>query len=219
MWGEWVDHGHIASWWEWIYFPTYARLDGLMIGVSAAALQIFGPDQWNRLTRRWPLLLGGSLVPLSISCVLSSRKDSLIFSVIGFPLIAVGFGCLLVACLTPGCFLFRTRLAVTSRVAAWSYSMYLTHKIVIHVCQSFIERVGLNASGSLAFSLSALVSLLVAATMYRVVERPFLALRAALLWRKYPNVSGESARVERAQPGESSVSDLHAMRSHVPDEL
>jgi peptidoglycan/LPS O-acetylase OafA/YrhL len=193
-WFEWVDQSHIASWWEWIYFPTYARLDGLMIGVSAAALQIFRPGQWNWLTRRWPLLSGASLVPLCISCVLSSHKTSLIFSVLGFPLVAIGFGLLLMACLSPGCFLYRTRLTVTSRLAAWSYSIYLSHKVVIHLCQLAAHRAGFDASGNLALSASIVAALVVAATMYRVVERPFLALREVLLSRRRSIVSDVSAR-------------------------
>jgi peptidoglycan/LPS O-acetylase OafA/YrhL len=195
-WLEWVDQSHIATWWEWVYFPTYARLDGLMIGVSAAALQIFRPGQWNGLTRRWPLLLGASLVPLSISWVLSSDRASLSFSVFGFPLVAMGFGLLLVVFLAPGCLLSRMPLAVTSRVAGWSYSIYLTHKMVIHLSQLAIQRVGLNASSNWALALSAIAALIVAATMYRVVERPFLALREALLKKRLLESSHVSVRLE-----------------------
>jgi peptidoglycan/LPS O-acetylase OafA/YrhL len=203
-WNEWVSRSYSPSWWEWIYFPTYARLDSLMVGVVAAAVRIFKPSYWSWLTQRWPLLLGCSVGLLCIACFFLGEQQSLAFSVMGFPLVAIGYGCLLLACVSPGCFLHRTHLTVTSRVAAWSYSLYLTHKIVIHVCQSALEAVGLNVSSNLTLCISITASLIVAATLYRVVERPFLALRELLLSSKSSIGAGGSARVEQTQAGEAS---------------
>jgi peptidoglycan/LPS O-acetylase OafA/YrhL len=181
IWWKCVDHAYFPSWYEQIYCPTYDRLDGLLVGVSAAAFQIYVPTQWQSLTRRWPLLLAGSGFFLFAGYLLSTDRTSLVFTVIGFPTIATGYGLLLVAALSPGCFLHRTRLAVTNRVALWSYSLYLIHKVVVHVVQSECGQTGLDQSSTRVFVISIVVSLFAAWIMYRLLERPFLVLRDALL--------------------------------------
>src|SRR5215470_16380146 len=41
----------------WIYYPTWTRLDPLVLGVALAAIEKFRPTWWNRLTHCAPWLL------------------------------------------------------------------------------------------------------------------------------------------------------------------
>src|SRR3954463_13805007 len=57
-----------GPWQQWVYYPTYARLDGLTIGVSLAAVEIFQRRWWKGLTRQavwlWLPALGALILAL-----------------------------------------------------------------------------------------------------------------------------------------------------------
>jgi peptidoglycan/LPS O-acetylase OafA/YrhL len=184
VWEIWHgSHGSYAAWMEWIYYPTYARLDGLLVGVCIAGVQQFKSAWWERASRHWWGLFALGLALLGVAAVLCIDRNSLSSSVFAFPLVAGGYGCLLVAAVTPACFLHRIRFAANSVLAAWSYSLYLIHKAVINLSQEVLFQAGLARDGNATFLLALSAALGAAWALYAAVEQPFLRLRARLLQR------------------------------------
>jgi len=175
--------GNIIAWWEWVYYPTYNRLDGLLFGVCAAAVQNFMHPLWQRITSRWKMVALVGVALLYCSYVLSADQYSFVASVFSFPLIAAAYGCLLFAAVSPASVLHRIRLTTTSFMATWSYSIYLTHKGVIHLSQKLIAGFGIAPDSGVTFILATLVCVLVAWLLHLTVERPFMELRAMVLSR------------------------------------
>jgi len=173
--------GNIVAWWEWVYYPTYNRLDGLLFGVCAAAVQYFMPPMWQQLTSRWKLIALVGVALLYCSYVLSADQYSFVASVFSFPLIAAAYGCLLLAAVSPSSILHRVRLATTSFIATASYAIYLTHKGVIHISQDLSASFGLAPDSGITFILVTVICLAVAWLLHVAIERPFLQLRGTVL--------------------------------------
>jgi len=129
------------------------------------------------------LLAGLGSVLLYLAFLLTADQYSFAASVFGFPLVAVGYACLLVAALSPAGFLSRTRWSVTSSVAAWSYGIYLTHKGVIHLTQEGLSNFGIARESGMTFLCATVASLVAAWLLHIAVERPFMGLRAMVLSR------------------------------------
>jgi peptidoglycan/LPS O-acetylase OafA/YrhL len=155
---------------ERIYNPTWNRLDGLWMGVMLAAVQVFRPAWWTALMARAPilLLLGGAGMVASLALDFTSRLGAMV----GFPLLSASLACLLAALL--GDAMARWRWPGARFVATLAYSLYLTHKQVMHHVDWF-DDVPLLA---LAVKLAA--SFAVAAVLYVLVERPVLAWGSAI---------------------------------------
>jgi peptidoglycan/LPS O-acetylase OafA/YrhL len=171
------------SWMEWIYYPTYTRLDGLLVGVCAAGLQCYAPSRWDQLTRRWHWLAALGLALLVGAQALLTERTSFGASVFLFPLIAVAYGCLLIAAVSPRSFMYRTSLTLTSIMATLSYSLYLTHKAVIHVTQAALSPMGVEPNSNFMFVLALITSLASAWLLHVAIEQPFMRLRSRLVAR------------------------------------
>jgi len=176
-----VQVANYVDWYEWIYYPTYSRLDGLLVGVMAAATQRFEPLRWRQLTQHPHLLLCSGLVLLIIAELICTKRLSFASSVFSFPLIAVGYGLVLVAAVSPTCFLHRVRLTVTAFLASVSYSLYLVHKITIYIAQTALSHTQVSVDGVLTFLVCIAVSITGAWALHVAVERPFMNLRSVVL--------------------------------------
>lgn len=168
-----------------LYYPTYTRLDGLIVGVAIAALFRYQPRLREQITRHGNLVLGAGLVVL-FGChqmfggdLISTEFWSLQTSLAGFPLLSIGYGLLVVAALSPGSLLHRFQFKPTAALATVSYSIYLVHKMSNHwINENLTDFVELNEAQIFAVCLAAAV--LGGAAMYGLVEKPFLILRARL---------------------------------------
>lgn len=168
---------------QWIYYPGYTRMDGLVAGVALAALANFRPALWLRLTRRgnaW-LLLGLAL--LAGAYFLCAEQVSFGAAVFGFPLIGLGYACLVLGALSPKSLLCRFESRITAWIAAVSYSLYLIHKPLMHLTQVILGRYGYAEDGNFVLACAMLVSFLGGWLLHRLVERPALRLRSRLLRR------------------------------------
>jgi peptidoglycan/LPS O-acetylase OafA/YrhL len=161
---------------ENIYYPTYARLDGLLAGVLLAAISLFRPGWWRRIQSRPKLLFSSGTICLSISIWICREMHSFSTAVIGFPLLALSFGLLLISSLTWDNIPMRR---ITSAIATLAYSIYLTHKPIIHLVHQygspFIHHSVLLL---LTYPLSILAG---AAMLHFCVERPFLQSRGGIV--------------------------------------
>jgi peptidoglycan/LPS O-acetylase OafA/YrhL len=169
---------------KWIYYPTYNRLDGLLFGVGLAALLHFRPLIWQRLTRYGNGLLLASLVLLAAAYFLCRDMYTFQAAVFGFPLVSLAYAVLVLAALSPGCILCRWSSRFSGFIAAISYSLYLTHKQVIHLCHTWLGRHGLDNDNALLFWICLVLSILAAWMLRWAIERPFLRLRDRLLGKR-----------------------------------
>ncbi len=161
------------QWYRHVYYPTYCRLDGLLAGVSLAAIYHFRPVLWQRLARygNWLILLG--IAVLAGSYLLVLDQVSFTASVFGFPLIALGYGLLVAGAVSPGSLLFKWRSKSTTLIAAISYSVYLSHKGVIHITQ---ELTGIDRDSNLMLLACIVTTVVSAGLLYKIVEQPFITL-------------------------------------------
>ncbi len=166
-------------WYQYIYYPSWNRLDGLLAGVALAALYHFRPITWSRITRYGNLLLLAGLGILSGAWFLCEDQMTFSASVYGYPLIALGYGLIVAGAVSPGSLLYRLRSPISSRIAVWSYAVCLTHKGVIHMTHELLADRQLNSNILLLISI--LACLCFAALMHHIVERPFMRLRKRLL--------------------------------------
>lgn len=194
------DFGHLYI--EQIYYPTWARLDGLLAGVSLALIRIFRPMVWERIVRRGNLLaiVGAAVVGFCV-WLFHDRFSSVsgaaaMSTVIGFPLLSFGLALLVVSAVAPGAWLQRVRVPGAEMTATLAFSLYLSHKGVTKLCSVYLP--GVAEAGSWLTVLLFFASWFAAAVLlYYGVERPFLRLRDRRDGRSFVSADVES-RIEPA---------------------
>lgn len=156
-----------------IYYSTLARFDELLAGVALAMLRNFHPAWWRRLTTHGNAMLaaGAALTALAFWLLLEAHF-SWSMSVFGYPLLGLAFAMLLLAALSEGSLLARTRIPGMGAIALWSYSIYLTHK---QLCILLAEHFEPDLPGSIALMIAA--SIFAGWLLYVAVETPFMKLR------------------------------------------
>ncbi|MGA9668595.1 MAG: acyltransferase, partial [Terracidiphilus sp.] len=167
---------------ERIYYPTYSRLDGLLAGVTLALIKTFRPVWWSALAKKGHMLLCLGICMIGVAIWLfkdrwvSATGASAFGTVVGFPLLALGLGLLVASALSDNGLLSRIKVPGAKLIATFAYSLYLTHKELIHLvdrCFPAIAQANL-IQWLVVYGISCLM---VAAMLYLCVERPFLMLR------------------------------------------
>ena len=178
-----------------IYYPTWMRLDGLLVGVGLAQLRVFRPGWWELVLQRGHLVLlaGLALVGVMIGLLQDDGYPgteglSAWATVLGFPILAVGLGMILMSSIARNGLLRRLPIPGARFVANLAFTLYLTHKAVAHLTRVYLPR--LTARQDIRAALTYATSCLIAAAiLHFCVERPFLRLRDLLDRR--PNHSME----------------------------
>lgn len=166
-------------WYKFIYYPTYNRLDGLLVGVSIAGIYVFKPNLWNKLSK-----YGNQFILLSL-CVLTSAyflcEDQQTFhaSILGFPLIALGFGLMVLGAISPTSFLYKWNSKTTTFIATLSYSIYLTHKGIIHTTNKSLESFEIDSN--LMMIICIITCIFGAHLLNFIIEKPFMKLRNKII--------------------------------------
>ena len=168
-----------GNWYELVYYPTYCHIDGLIAGVSVAAISTFYARQWEWLERRNLLCAIAGFALLLVAYVLNDDQKNWLPSVVSFPLVAVGYGLVLIAAVSKDSVLSRGS-GVTKWVAILSYSIYLIHKIVIHLVQGAAAAYDVAPNSATVLALCAVCTLGCAYIVHVAVERPFMRLRDRL---------------------------------------
>jgi len=166
-------------WYQLIYYLTYNRLDGLLAGVSIAALYVFRPNSFQRLAKYGNLLLLTGLLLLTAAYFLCRQQQTMAASVFGFPLIAVSFGFIVAGAVSSSSLLYKWQSAFTTKLATLSYGMYLTHKAIIHLTHQLPAAWITNEQ--IMLLLSMVTSFVAAWLLYSFVEKPFMQYRYRLL--------------------------------------
>jgi len=176
-----------------IFFPTHLRVDSLLFGVLLAWVYHLRP-QWLAFGRHRRVLTLVGLVLVSPMIFVPASAGPFVATV-GFTLLYLGYGAILIAAVTPGGTPPRTHRRMVRAIAAIgtvSYPMYLwfvdvgrrlpgllvSHRppdwLRLHGLSDSIEQAGWWLLTELSY---VLVTVAVGALAAAVVERPFLALR------------------------------------------
>ncbi|WP_431477202.1 acyltransferase family protein [Massilia eburnea] len=176
------------SYYTLIYYSTLSRFDELLAGVALAMLRNFHPNLWQRLVRHgnWTLAAGAALTALAFWLFLE-HHFSWGMSVFGYPLLGLAFATLLLAALSEGSLLHRTRIPGMGALAVWSYSIYLTHKQLCILLADHWEAVDLD---SIAIMIAA--SIFAGWLLYFAVEAPFMSLRERFIPNNFKRRSNEA---------------------------
>lgn len=177
-----LDSDNYGAYWnEYIYYPTYNRLDSLLVGVSIAGIYTFHPKikEWINARSNWILLMGVILLAAAgFVCKGYSTYNTTLW---GFPLVGLSYGLILAAVVCPSNFVYHFNSFVTSWLATLSYSIYLSHKIVIHVTQNLFHKLGMDKNSNLVMLISMMAMVLTALAMRFVIEKPALIVRNKIL--------------------------------------
>jgi len=168
-------------WNKYVYYPTYNRLDGLLVGLSIAGLFTFYPKvkAWaNRNTALLMLLGIGTLIGAYYVCI---PKEGYYATLCGFTLVSLGYGFIVAAAVCPANFLYQMKSKVTTLIATLSYSIYLVHKIVIHITQMLLEKTGMDKNSGMMMICCFITTITAALFMRYLVEKPALRLRNKVL--------------------------------------
>ncbi len=191
---------------ERIYYPTYTRLDGLLVGVGLACIKTFRPIWWESMLSRGYLLLIAGLLCCASAMWIFRDRFGLSSTIVGFPLMSLGLGFLVASSISPKVLASLKRILPGSWgasirafsaqsfgiMATLAYSLYLTHKEIGHLCRAHIGHY-MASGGWPAFTIVFGASLLAAALLYLGVERPFLRLRERLSARQARTVESAVA--------------------------
>jgi peptidoglycan/LPS O-acetylase OafA/YrhL len=174
------------AYYEFIYYPTWSRLDGLLAGVVLSAFYYFQPAAWQRLTRHGNrlLLIALALVAGAWFIAHDDHQYEMRGAIFGYPAISIAYGALVLAALSPTSLLYRYSSGLTRWIATLSYSIYLTHKQLIHLTHEALHQFNIENDTWLSFWISTTVALLGGWLLHLLVEKPFLRLRDKWLARK-----------------------------------
>ena len=184
--GAWLHFDALQPQRAWfvedIYYTTWNRLDGLLMGVMLATWQAYRPGSWTRMATHANAFALFGLAILALAFWLFRERTGLLGNSIGWPVLSLALALLVFAGAQPHGLLGKRALPGAAWIAAISFSLYLVHKPMYGVVQS---RLGewLEGRGIVAYAVYGAASLLAAALLYYAVEKPFLRLRGRVLSR------------------------------------
>jgi peptidoglycan/LPS O-acetylase OafA/YrhL len=170
-------------WYKYIYYPTYCRLDGLLVGVSLAAIFQFRPRIKNIIAENGNLFFIISICLLVAAYYICYDELTFNATMFGFTLVSIGYGCMVAAAISASSFLYKRHIKITAFIARLSYGIYLTHKMVIHITQVQFSKLGIDKSGTLMLLICIITSVIAAWILNIIVEKPFLLLRERIQYR------------------------------------
>ena len=176
LWFAYIQHAgenKIPIYMAKIYYPSFCRLDGLVLGVSIALLRNFHKRTWNSLSQKgnWFMIIG--LLGCYFTCYPLPNLFGFAPTAFGYLLRSVSFAALTIAALSSRTLLHRIKIPGALTLSTWSYAIYLTHKQIIHITQSILP----TKSDIFILLLVILFSLFGGWLLYTCVETPFLRLR------------------------------------------
>lgn len=168
------------KWYMNIYYPTHTRLDGPSIGVLIGV--IFQSTTFKAMiNRNGNLLVFIGITAITFSLWFCREAYSQQASLFGFSLVAVSYGILVTGAISGTSFMSGKSNMITAQLAALSYSLYLSHKGVIHLVQLFLEKIKIPASYTPAL-LICFTCCILAGLFYRYcIEKPSATIKNKIL--------------------------------------
>lgn len=166
------------NYYKYIYYSTFSRFDELVAGVALALLKNYHQDAWRRITSNGnAMLAAGALVCAAAFWLFLDKREGFAITVVGFPMLALGFAMLIVAALSERSVLRDTRVPGAASLALWAYAIYLTHKQIGMLARGPMLELGYAPGSLVAIVVIMALSLLFGWLLYKLVETPFMALR------------------------------------------
>jgi peptidoglycan/LPS O-acetylase OafA/YrhL len=169
---------------EWTYAQLPTHMDGLLAGALAAIWFRELPLQAILARVRWLLPISAVILAVIIAYSGHPNFNSFGMTVLGFPVLAVFFACILLLSLKPGTLSNRIGSVSFLRfVGKYSYGMYIFHYVFspatgpyLPVLQAHLHSIVL---GGLAYvAIAFLGTLLLAVASYNLYERHWLRLKS-----------------------------------------
>ena len=154
---------------------THLRFEGLLAGVLAARLHCLASPSWQSLVK-WS---GRLFVPVLATAVILHFTAFRLFYTLGLTLIALAFLLLLVKMVAQPPLRLASHPAVKA-IALGSYSMYLTHALMIHLSRQTIQHLSIHSNTLYGLVFASFI-LIGGGLFYVLVEKPSLLLRDRLL--------------------------------------
>ena len=188
-----------------VYYSSLARFDELLPGVAIALLKNFHPVAFARLLRFGNTLLATGLAGAVavLYGVMNETPTPFLASTFGFSLVAASFALLTCAALSPSSLLNRLHIPGAASLALWSYAVYLAHKPVFMALRPELLERGIDPNAPLTIIMVMAVGILSGWLLYRLVETPFMRLRARL----YPPGALTTRRTTTFAPVSGAVRD------------
>lgn len=180
MWQELVDGSAQPrlNYYKYIYYSTFCRFDELVAGVALALLKNYHQGAWRRITANGNVMLAaGASVCAVASWLFLDNREGFAVTVVGFPLLALGFALLILAALSERSVLRDTRVPGAASLALWAYAIYLTHKQIGILAREPMIKLGYPPGSLVAIMVIMALSLLSGWLLFKLVETPFMALR------------------------------------------
>lgn len=177
-----IVKGHfLVYWYKWIYYLTICRLDGVITGVLIAAIFSFKP-----VLRSWIESFGNRLLVISILVLAAAyyicdNEKSFSASIFGFPLVSLGYGLMVLGAISRDSFLYNFKSMFTNKIADLSFAIYLSHKIILHLCQEYSVYLLVEKDSWKMFAICVLASITAAYILNMLIEKPFLKVRNIIL--------------------------------------
>jgi peptidoglycan/LPS O-acetylase OafA/YrhL len=182
-----------------VYYASYARFDELLPGVAIAMLKNFHPGLFERILKHGNALLaaGFGMAAAVLVCIRYDLPSTFMTSTFGFSLTAIGFAVLTCSALSPSSLLNRVRVPGAASLALWSYAVYLVHKPVFMALRPELERRAIDPASPLTVVAVMAAGIFGGWVLYRLVETPFMRLRAR--WYPAPAKDLSALRVSAAR--------------------
>ena len=171
-----------------IYYPTWTRLDPLVFGVVLAGIQRHRPVWWNHLTAAARWLWFPALAVIAFALYLGDNDITVGSCTWQFPLLALGMAALLICFVSPRLPFSHFEIPGAAFLASIAYSVYLSHKLVIHFVLEFCAAHHLALTSIIPILLVEGLIYFGGTVLYLAVERPFLQIRHRLAPRATPDL-------------------------------
>jgi peptidoglycan/LPS O-acetylase OafA/YrhL len=188
-----------------VYYSSFARFDELLPGVAIALLKNFHPIAFARLLRHGNALLVAGLASAAgvLYGVMNEAPTAFLASTFGFSLVAASFALLTCSALSPSSLLNRVYIPGAASLALWSYAVYLVHKPIFMALRPKLLGLGIDTSAPLTIIMVMAIGILGGWLLYRLVETPFMHLRARL----YPTGTLKTRRAATSAAVNGATSD------------
>lgn len=177
LWSIFSEDGTREKWdfWNFVYYPSYCRLDGLVVGVSTALVREFRHQAWERVTRIPWFIFGWGILLIVAGLLAFDGDKQMMASVFAFPLVSLGFGALVIVAMSEKFWLSQWKIPGTAMIATAAYTIYLTHKQMIHMATKLVDQPEDHPFTTVGLALGLVV--LASVLLHFGVERPGLLLR------------------------------------------
>lgn len=170
-----------------IYYPTWGRLDGLLLGVSLALIQNFNETVWKKLTSKGNQILLMGVIILIIGLVVQSFRPNELSIIFGFPILSLGFAGIVLSALSKNSILLKIKIPGATFISTISYSIYLVHKQIYHLSEHLLNHFSIT-SVFIKIPVLFLASFIAGLILHLTIERPFLKLRD-FYFQKYRKIN------------------------------